>query len=282
MPRPQLSPLQSTITIAFASAITGYGAWKYAGPYRWLAELQLKFFSAYEVKVTLLFSFLLAFAAIGLFLLPFSAIQTNIEGPNADQSLSKWRHWEGSLQHFFSSGSGRMIGLGIVLTGVGGYQFFTALNIGSLHDVDVAKLESGATNAPEGRWWQASGMLLTEEAQGWKDKHTMSYYIPLVSERWSDGAPVKLVVLAKGKAAEKINNAVGTFSGLIDTSGIPGQVLEHWQSARAPVSTDTFLLELGDSPDKRMEFGKWFLGVGAGMLVLASLWQGILNRKNSR
>ena len=54
----QWSVRTQVICLVPAVAITAYGAYAFWGPYRWIAQLQMRWFGAYELKVTLIFTLL--------------------------------------------------------------------------------------------------------------------------------------------------------------------------------------------------------------------------------
>lgn len=242
--------------------VVAYGIWNYWGPYKWVAELELRIFGSYEVRLTLLFSFLVCFLIFLPVQLLLQRLQSDIGGEKKSSELSE------KMNAFVQSGSGQAIlaGLGMLMVGV--YNLGVAYSLGSLTSVDVATLDAHSASAPTARWWKVQGRLLFSETQVWESNHTKNYYIPLVSPSWKPGQPVSVVLREEGLGYDRLPKGPAEFVGLADLGGIPGQVRDHWESTVATVGAQTVLFANGDGPNKRESMGMFFSIAGSGLILL--------------
>ncbi len=270
----RLNQGHQAIAAGTAFLVSAYGAYAYWGLFRWLAELQIKLFGLYEVFWSFFFAFLILY-------LVFAVLLAMALGPKSESGLpprpderpaSKLDLKELANLLHTHRGQAALLSVGFIF--VAAYQYYVATSVGPRETVRLGAIESGTESFPAGRWWAIQGKLLFKEQRVWTRKGTEHFYVPLVSDSWQPGQAVKIVVELGKSDLKLLANAKTPKSGLSDPSGIPGDVVAHWQNASAPISAETALLVYGDSPDKRYRNAQLSLVISlvTGFISAAMFW----------
>ena len=132
--------------LAFAMTMVGltlYWAFTYSGPYRYLAELQLKWFRVYYPELT---GMVVILGLLGVFLaikLLFRGAERPVPGtPSASANTSATNtaaheRWLPYLRYAFL----------LVPFGMGGYMYYNGTHAGSLHQLNAVDFQSGNLQA---------------------------------------------------------------------------------------------------------------------------------------
>jgi hypothetical protein len=261
----------------------GYGWWQYWGPYRWLADLQLRLMGVYYPELTALVLFVLyAFAVAGIVKLVARYRDAVARRSGRQQSLPATR--DGPAQREQArlrpqlSPTLQWATVAATLFAISVYDLGTVEPAREQVTVNLAELETGQLPAPASSWWKIEGRLLLDEAQIW-DQSWTEYYVPLVSPGWHPGERVAVVVLAVSKQWMTLQALDGPIEGICTASGIPARVRAHWRSSVAPLRPDTCLLDFEETPARKRSFGFITLALGfvAAIAAGVSAW---LRRRN--
>ncbi len=268
--------LQDGICAVVAAVATACSAWWYVGPYRWFAEAEMSSFGSYEVKLTLLLTFFLGYAAVRALALQMSQFQSDIEQRPTKPLPSVY---VSSSLRLLTSRVGRGVIVSATILIAAGYQYVVAVSAGPLRQVSLESMESGMTPLPAGRWWELQGTPLFDEAQTWMDGAARVHYVPVVSATWRQATPVAVVLVVKDIELDRLRRAGTTLSGIAELSGLSPLVAAHWQSRNAPVGPSTVAIAYGASPTEKMLTAEVIGGVGATMLAGLLLWQAVSARR---
>lgn len=179
----------------------------YAGPYRWLAELQLAYMDGYSQELTLLGTFLvLVIPAIGITrLVTGASTQTRQRDAFA----------------IFTESRLALFGAIMAVTGLGGALWFAidAVTVGERVVADLAAIERG--DEPPSRWVVLQGELRDDLAYSIVEGHVETLYIPLLASPSSEPV-VYLQVADQGVSDE--DRASGTYEGVLYADDLPGML----------------------------------------------------------
>lgn len=251
------------VIVLGAFAATGWCAWSYAGPYRWLAEAQLSWFDSYEVRLTFLFT-LLMFLLPGLLVMVPLRMALGEDGPGPTFEIVALTSW-------LQQNRGSMV-LGIfVVVGLGGAAFagLDALTIGEHAEAPLASLEAGMD--PPSRWVTVRGALRRDLALSIVDDGRTTYYVPVVLT-----APMRPAVFVELSDWELDSPELsgGAYEGLLAENGLPGLVRSELERGGA-LAPRHYTLDWRASPSDRWGMAAVFGGMGVValvVLVLVRLW----------
>jgi len=249
--------------LAFAMTMVGltlYWAFTYSGPYRYLAELQLKWFRVYYPELT---AMVVILGLLGVFLaikLLFRGAERPVPGtPSASANTSATNtaaheRWLPYLRYAFL----------LVPFGMGGYMYYNGTHAGSLQQLNAIDFLSGNLQArvvyTEVRG-HLSGPYLS------KDRYR---YIPMASEENTTG-PVQLVVGIDESQMQKYmhREADGTFSvrGIAD-KGLEGDVKYAFEKNGIAVADPVWVVHAGRNPQEDKMFGLIAIGIGIAFVGL--------------
>jgi hypothetical protein len=243
----------------------------YAGLYRWLVEGQIALISRYlpvetgilTVVLTGFFPALaLLFGLVWLRVFPVKPEDVPPGIPEAAPATPAGDQW-------LERHKGRVVGftLGVIGLIAGAVLLVMGLTAGSLQPLDVAELEAG--KPPPSGHVRTRGRLLADRALSQSDGGLSTFYLPLVSERWGEGAPIAVYV--SGTQAHLEEAQRGRLEGMLSKNGLPGPIRTRFeQSATARPAQPHYLLALGHKPQTHVEVGLFLLGVG-GLSFLTAL-----------
>jgi hypothetical protein len=256
-------------------ALTLYWAFTYSGPYRYLAELQLKWFGAYYSEATAIVIILgLLGIALGIKFL-FRGAERPVPGTpssarNAPTAMATATASEPWLRYF-------RYGALLVPFGFGGWTYYNGTHAGSLQQLTAVDFQNGKLQAhlvyADVRG-HLSGTYLSKE-------HYL--YIPMSAEQ-NAAAPVQLVVGVNEKEMRKYmhREADGTFivRGVAD-KGLEGDVKYAFEKNGVTVGESVWVVHAGRDPSGDKTFGLVMMGVGIVVAGLVFGLDGFRKRKRT-
>jgi hypothetical protein len=267
--------------------VTFYWTFTYSGPYRSLAELQLKWFAYYGEELTALLVFsglvfgMLAIAVAIKFLFrgaerPLSKMQTApmatpvlatpaIPAP-AVQVPERW------LQ---SCRLAVMYVTPFLVGGVGAYSYYNGTHEGSLQQLSAVDFESGKVQA---RAFYADVHGHLSELYISNDSYR---YIPMLGEEKAAG-PVRLMVGISDDDVLKYlhREADGTFTvrGVTD-KGLPSDLRYAFEKNGIAVADPVWVVHAGREPSWDRQTGLLIMGVGIALASFVFGWQAYRKQK---
>lgn len=261
-------PRKLSIPLAILCGLVAFhGERTFTGPYRWIADLQLRALGFYTPKLC----FLLALAS--LFVPTFGALQLarRLGLMATDQSTlvaparSRGpRLWVIPLVLFV---------LGAVLVGVGTNELISVRGETALETIRVEQLAQG--QRPRSSFLRLDGQLLNEQAleSGGRD---VALFIPVVFQGWTPEQAFPAVVRIRQSDVERFDDE-GPY-GMEALFGLPAPVLQLWRE-RGLDASKALLLEFGTTPSARRSKGEWEVGIGLGVVLLALVAAGLILRR---
>jgi hypothetical protein len=246
---------------------TGYAlyAWySYSGPFKWLAELQLRWLGQYEIQLTFLFTLVVLVLPAGLL------------GPKA---FKRW-YWRGLAETLnpvvdrkarLRRQSKVILILGLVAFPLGLGVGLLARQLWKVPALTALDL-SGSASMPESNYVQLTGWLQTHWVYRYSEdigSKTDYAVVPVTEEGWSKTKPVRFFVRttpnrafsSKGPGAPRFgqlerNQPPFLFSETftVERNGLPGMVRERYVEAGASISEPHFLLTEGQPTDPTTVF----------------------------
>lgn len=257
-----------------AVGITLYWAFTYSGPYRYLAELQLKWVGYYVPKLTvilIILGFLLIAGAIKVVLrgaerpVPGSAIAPVVAGPVKNSAVPQpWLQYVGYAAP-------------LIVVGFGGWMYFNGTQAGNLQQLAALDFESGKLHSrvvfADVRG-HLSGTYLSKENY---------LYIPMYTD--SNGkSPVQLVVGVNEKDANKrlhaeVDGSI-TVRGIAD-KGLEGDVKYAFEKNGMAVADTVWVVHAGREPSDDRMAGIIMMAIGVGLAGLFFAIDSYKKRKNA-
>lgn len=234
----------------------------YAGPYRWLAEAQLRWFDAYYVSITVVLTLCLFVVpplvaarvlVMGGQLAEDSALAALI-APGASAGLrarvDRAKFW----LIVFS------VGAGLVVTSL--RDLMVAAQGKQLERVSLSALEQG--KKPRGTWLELDGTLVWGGSLETEDRRERWTFVPVVSERWKPGGPVRALLRVPSDEITDVDPKA--LRGTLDWTGAPGVVRSGYRDGKIDIE-DALLLDYGKSPAERAGASTIMIALG-GVLAL--------------
>jgi hypothetical protein len=240
--------------------VTLYWCFTYSGPYRYLAELQLKWFRVYYPELTGMIIILGLLGVVLAIKLLFRGAERAVPGaPTAAANFSATNTavqepWLRYVRYAFL----------LVPFGLGGWMYYNGTHTGGLQQLNAADFQSG----------QLQSRVLYADVRGYLHAPSLSKdhyrYIPMASEETRSG-PVQLVVGIDQSAVRKYmhREADGTISvrGVVD-KGLNGDVKYAFEKNGIAVADSVWVVHAGRDPYKDKNFGLFMIGVGLAMVAL--------------
>jgi hypothetical protein len=263
------------MALALAMAgLTLYWCFTYSGPYRYLAELQLKWFRVYYPELTamiiilgmtgvlLAVKFLFRGAERPVLGTPTPTPSANLSAPN----VGVQEPWLQYVRYAFL----------LVPFGLGGWMYYNGTHTGSLQQLNAADFLSG----------KVQSRILYADVRGHlhgpylsKDNYR---YIPMTSEDRT--GPVQLVIGIGENEVRKYmhKEADGTFSvrGVAD-KGLDGDVKYAFEKNGLTVADSVWVVHAGRDPYKDKNFGLLMIGIGVAMAALIFGMESYRKRKRT-
>lgn len=282
---PVLKKPQNGKWVALVSAallgITFYWMFTYSGPYRYLAELQIRWFGSYEPKITwlIVFSGLFLVAASNAAFLAF--ILKGAERPvpgmptaptatpaPATQVAERWRRNARYAVKYAAP---------LVLFGLGAYSYYNGTHVGSLRQLTAADFQSG----------KLQSHIVYADVRGHLSGHYISkndyLYIPMASEK-NAASPVQLLVGVNENEKQKYlhREAGGTFRvrGIADKR-LEGDVKYAFEKNGIAMADTVWVVHAGRAPSDDRTMGLSVMGFGVVLATLLFGWQSYQKRKRA-
>lgn len=254
---PKNSKVMSVVVFAMVG-ITLYWTFTYSGPYRYLAELQVKWLGYYVPKLTamvIILCFLLIAGAIKVVLRgaerpvpgPANAPVTAIPAKNAavPQTWLPYVRYAAPL----------------IVVGIGGWMYFNGLQAGSLQQLTAVDFESG----------KLQSRIVYADVRGHLSRTYLSkenyLYIPMYTDAKEKSA-VRLVVGVNEKDANKRLRAEAdgsiTVRGIADR-GLEGDVKYAFVKNGMAVADAVWVVHAGRAPGDDRMAGTIMMGIGVAL-----------------
>jgi hypothetical protein len=240
--------------------VTLYWTFTYSGPYRYLAELQLKWFGVYYQEITVIVIILGFLAIAGVIKLVFRGAERPVPGvpPRATPASVVINASQGPWLFYLR------YAVLLVPFGLGGWMYYNGTHAGSLQQLNAVDFQSGKLQA----------RVLYADVRGHlhgpylsKDNYR---YIPMASEEQTSG-PVQLVVGIDEKQMHKYmrREADGTFSvrGVAD-KGLEGDVKYAFEKNGIAVADPVWVVHAGRDPHEDKMVGLIAIGIGIAFAAL--------------
>jgi len=259
-----------------------YWGFTYTGPYRYLAELQLKWLGVYYPELTgivIAFGILCLLAVVKVFFRGAERQVPALAGAtaNATTSLSadataspaeqRWTRW---LPYFVVP----------VLLALGANSYYKGMNAGSLRQLSAAEF-SGQNEQPRVLYANVRGQLSLKYLS--KDNY---FYLPMTAED-NSAAPLRLVVGGNQQELQKAvhRDADGTVHvwGVVD-KGLEGDVKYAFEKNGYHLSDTIWVLHAGRAPSDEKGLGLFMMGIGvlaAGVVFVAQKIRDLKRRRSN-
>jgi hypothetical protein len=259
-PNSLLNSKKGTLFVIVATGISLYWTFTYSGPYRYLAELQLKWFGWYAPKLTgmvIVLGFMCVAGLIQLVLkgaersVPASPTAPVVSAPMASVA-PQVAGSDTYLQYVRYS-------IALVLFGIGAYFYYTGTHMGALQQLTAQDFLSGNLNARV-VYADVRGYL-NEDGTMSKDHYL---YIPMTQDG-NANSPLHLLV---GVDEPKLHSALhreddGTFTvrGVADR-GLQADVKYAFEKEGMTVGEPCWVLHVGRDPSSDRIAGLVVIGIG--------------------
>ena len=263
-------------------ALAIYWDHTYSGPYRWLAELQLRWIGQYEKTITFLLAVMILLAPFGALFGVYRLVTRGRKGTApttpeqpASPTLPPQPPTPSSprldvFNRYFMPICIALFGTVMLFLGV--QKWHLARNAGEIIHAEARDFEAG--NLP-GPWVKVTGQPLIEQVLTTdSSQSSQKHYIPLVSSKWEAGAPVAVFVeVSESDDANALRTAaVDGYHGMTQRNGLPGMVRVAFERAGLPPSKDYVMIDFDRSPSDERRIARDCMLFGSGALVLALGW----------
>ena len=249
-----------------------YWGFTYSGPYRYLAEMQLKWFGVYYPEFTgilIAFGILCGLAVIKVL---FRGAERQVPGSPAPLTPNNMvaappaeQRWVRFLPYFVVP----------ILVGVGANDYYKGMHAGSLRQLDAAEFY-GETQQPRVFYADVCGRLSPKYLS--KDNY---FYVPMTAKD-ATGTPIRLVVGGNKSELQKSvrRDADGTVHvwGIVD-KGLEGDVKYAFEKNGYAVSDAIWVLHAGRAPSDQKGLGLFMMGFGVVAAGVVFIAEKIRNRK---
>lgn len=268
--------------------VTLYWAFTYSGPYRYLAELQLKWFGFYEAKLTAFLVMLgLLFGLLGIAAMmklafrgaerPAPEMQTSplaapVAAPTAipAQGVQVVQAWLRSCQRAV------LYAAPLLVFGVGAYFCYAGMREGDLQQFSAVDFEAGKVQA----------RVLYTEVHGYLSGLYVTSndyrYMEMTGQRHAIG-PARLLVGINEYEIPKLvhREADGTVTirGVAD-GALPGDVRYTFQKNGVVVDGAVWVVHAGRDPSWDRQMGVWIMAFGLALAGFVFGWES--HRKQKR
>jgi hypothetical protein len=253
----------------------------YSGPYRVLAELQLKWIGSYERNLTcllvlsgLIFGLLSIAAAIKLL---FRGAERPVPGiPTAPTAIPQpaiqlSERYQRNVRYAV------MFATPLIVVGMGAYSYYNGTQVGSLQQLSVADFQSG----------KLQSHIVYADVRGHLSGHYISkndyLYIPMASQK-NAASPVQLLVGVNDSEKRKYlhREADGTFRvrGIAD-KGVEGDVKYAFEKNGTSMADTIWVVHAGRAPSDDRMMGLSVMGFGVVLAGLLFAWQSYQKRKRA-
>ena len=271
---PRNKKLAALAAIAMVG-ITLYWTFTYTGPYRYLAELQIKWFGSYVPKLTamvIILGFLGLAGLVKLILrgaerpvpgLPAATSQTVTSAPAA-QAPQPWLQYIRFIAPLF-------------VIGFGGWAYLNGTQAGSLQELSAEDFQNGKLHS---RIVYADVRGHLSETYLGQDHYL---YIPMFGDKTGNG-PVQLLVGVDENQARKYlrREADGSFTvrGVADKA-LAGDVKYAFEKNGIAVADSAWVVHAGREPGGDKKFGMIMVAIGIAGAALIQVLNTYRKKKNA-
>jgi hypothetical protein len=278
------------VCFTLGAAYAGYAWYSYSGPFKWLAELQLKWFGEYEIQLTFLLTLVLMILPAGLL------------GP---KGFRRW-YWRGAQAEPVSEESRtvRIRRQSKVILALGLLSFPLGLGTGLIarwvwKEAVLTPLDlRGSLSSPQSNYVQLTGWVQTHwvyrysEEIGGKREYAV---VPVTETAWVRSSPVRYFVqTSSNRAFQELEPGGPQFRPLgrqqtpflfserflVERNGLPGMVRERYLEAGANIAEPHYFLTEGQPTDPTTVF--YICVTVGGILGLILTLSGIVSLINLR
>ena len=258
-----------TAAVIAMVGITLYWTFTYSGPYRYLAELQVKWLGYYVPKLTAMVIILAFLTIAGVIKVVLRGAERPVPGsesaPPAHAAVPQ--NW---LQYIRYAAP-------LIVVGIGGWMYFNGTQAGSLQQLTAVDFESGKLQSrivyADVRG-HLSGTYLSKENY---------LYIPMYTDA-NGKFPVRLVVGVNEKDANKRLHAEPdgsvTVRGIAD-KGLEGDVKYAFEKNGMAVADTVWVVHAGRAPGDDRTAGMIMMAIGVALAGLFFAVDSYKKRKNA-
>lgn len=238
----------------------------YSGPFKWLAELQLKLMGMYEESITFLIVALILICPLLLIDWLIRRVSGTAIGSADDATERKTPLW---MSVASAMGFGGIVAcVGLLLMGVGTWQWWQGRDT-TVARVDVRDYEIG--KPPPNRFVQVQGVAVFESAVEIQESRSsdVDFYVPIISLDWKDKSPASVFVkVRESKLTDSLRaSRHDWFGGMISRGGLPGLVRTEFENRGPAPAEGYFLLELDRSAAGQRKLSRDALLFGGALLA---------------
>lgn len=277
---PKLSKPVISLMVVLA-AITSYWMFTYTGPYRYLAELQIKWLGEYNVAATFM---IVAFGWAVLAAIVFAILRLSRFGLPKDMT-PRWREFKHAARHqdIFAAMPppwvrlrlGRFV---ILLTclGMAAWFFFNGAAAGPLQQLDAADFQSGKVHR-QVVFADVRGRINQNYLMNEHDE----VYIPMTGSTDPPAQVHVLVATTRSQMRKRIRGeADGTFTVRgIANKWLPADIKYAFTKNGYNLADSVWVVRAGDSPSGDKQIALIMVAVG---IVLAGIFKFTENRAKRR
>jgi len=261
-PAPKQRSKLGLLVVAAMVGITVYWGFTYSGPYRFLAELQLKWFRVYYPEVTGLIIVLGMLCVAGLIKVLFRGAERPVPraaastSNNAAVTAGVDQRWLRYLPYFI-----------VVLTfvAIGARDFYKGAHAGSLRQLNAEEFYNGSQQS----------LAFYADVRGHLSQRYLSrddyFYVPMTGGEKTAG-PIRLVVGGNKnefkKSLRRETDGTARVWGIVD-KGLEADVRYAFEKNGYAVSDAIWVLHAGRAPSDEKGLGLFMTGFGvaaAGIL----------------
>jgi hypothetical protein len=248
--------------------------YEYAGPFKWLAELQLKWFGVYEESVTLLLTALVLLTPVGIVVWlirrTMRFAMPPIEQSQITQSNEPPITPSPAARVFSNLGIGAIfILIGLLVLGLSAYQYVRGRGASELSKLTIDDLEAG--RVPASRWCSIKGFPVFKLSGAYKSSTSAAqdYYVPVISSNWPLNGPATLYLKVRERElTDDIRfDRAEFFQGMLTPRDLPGLVRTQFEREGPRPAANYYVLELGKTPADLLRIARDLLILGGGMTV---------------
>jgi hypothetical protein len=248
------------LTLCFL--LVGYWGWSYSGPFRWLAEVQMRALGGYYWGATWIVLSLMCFVVVAM------VLRLLRERAGLDVASLERRAWFRNIrptyEEFESVLAFVMLAAILWYFAIPGIQ--RQLQAGECARVQIGSINSG--ELPDSTWLEVEGGVARwNERIEWQ--HGARYrYVPLVAPGWTRQEPAHMLLKVNSVQLPKFDVASASYRGMRDFDSLPTPVEKRFKEAGIHLSSVT-VLDFESTPDNKRVVTWVFAGV-ALMLTLAA------------
>jgi hypothetical protein len=264
----------AAVAVTAMVGVTLYWTFTYSGPYRYLAELQVKSFGYYVPKLTAMVIILGFLAIAGVIKVVLRGAERPVPGPvNAPVAavpINKVAVPQTWLQYVRYAAP-------LIVVGIGGWMYFNGTQAGSLQQLAALDFASG----------KLQSRIVYADVRGHLSRTYLSkenhLYIPMYTEA-NEKFPVRLVVGVDEKDANKRLHVEPdgsvTVRGIAD-KGLEGDVKYAFEKNGMAVADTVWVVHAGRAPGDDRMAGLIMMAIGVALAGLFFAIDSYKKRKNA-